>query len=217
MKVNLHAHCSQGSYDALLSARKMIDQYADAGFGAVAITDHDQRTSVPDDDRLITLEGIEHTVDAERHTHIVEIPDHDFRILAHPAFSHPEDPKAAIRELAREYDLDAVEKWNCGARQYRGDLDAPLIEVAGDDAHNPLQVGHTYMEVPDSVSSAGGVISAIRSGRHELVRDPKPVRSLLGHATKGVSFAALQLQHSLGLAGSPPSRTTIAYDRHRRR
>lgn len=213
MLVNLHAHTDAGSYDGGLSPEQLARVYRAAGFGAVAITDHDVVTEPPAVDGIHVLRGIEHTVDARDHLHVVELVDHGFSFLAHPAFSFGDDRIPDAVEWAQERGLEGIERFNGGTRQMADTVQTPLLELANDDAHNPVQVGHSFMVVPDGLDERG-VVDAIRSGQFHLVRRNRPFSRLVGFFMKGLAYGTKQMDRTVRRM-QPPDRGTAVYDHPR--
>lgn len=178
MKVSLHTH-TKNSHDGSLTEESMREAYGPEWI--TAVTDHDEWSTPTSEGRL---PGIEHTVDADRYLHIVEVelPDGPFRFLAHPKRPFPTDTKQQAREVINRYDLDGVEKYNAGVEQYTGRIEE-AIELANDDAHNDWQTGTSYMKM-----DCGTVESAIRSGDFKMVNNPRPIGTRMGKVRQGLQM-----------------------------
>jgi histidinol phosphatase-like PHP family hydrolase len=175
-RVNLHAHEAQHSFDSHTSVEEMARAYRAAGFDAVGFVGHGEYTTV-DAPGLVTINGVEHGVGPG--VHLVAYPQHDFYIAAHPRYSAL--PKRAVREFVDIYQPDAVEKFNSGVDQYTGRMD--VIEVAGDDAHNPDQVATSYMDVRVESMTEDAIMDAIKRGDYDLVTEGVSVK---GYVRKAV-------------------------------
>lgn len=210
MKVCLHSHTAEGSYDGSLPAGHLETLFADNGFGALAITDHDAITEPPRQS-LIQPRGIEHTLHGKKHLHVVELSDHDFKFLAHPRLTFPVNTRENIHRMLDELDLDGVEKYNSGVQQYHGDLDRRgVVELANDDCHNRLQIGHSYMTVPDSVDTEEELIGALKAGKHILENDAKTPAAVFGLAYKGLAYFSNTTRRATR-QGDAPDRETFLY------
>lgn len=188
-KVSLQAHESTGSYDSRTDLGMMLDAYREQDFDAVGFVGHDALVDVEGAaDDLILYSGIEHTVDRAEGTYVVEFPEYDFRYLARPSYRDKHVTPQEVLETAREHDVDAVEKYTNAWRQYDGNL--PLVEVASDGAHNPQQVGSSYMLVDVDVCDRDAIMQAVMEGNFEIVNGR---RSVLGNLGKGIAVAAHQL------------------------
>lgn len=167
MKLTLHTHTREGSWDASLTEREMARVYAEHGIVS-AVTDHNTVT------RTDRITGIERTVDADAFIHVVEIPEYDFAFLAHPSrLRLGGDTKSVAADLISEYGLDGVEKFSQGIVQYEGHIDG-VPELANDDAHNGFQAGLSYMETDaDGIGLAIGEIERKGISLH----NPSPPRS----------------------------------------
>lgn len=216
MLVNLHTHTRHGSYDGALSPRHIAEAYEYAGFGALAITDHDVVTEPVDVDGLIQMRGIEHTIDPDRHLHVVELPDHDFRFLAHPKFTFgPAGLEDAVA-YARSTGLDGIEQVNGGKDQLGGQPTGNLVRLANDDAHNLFQVGHSCMRIPDDVDDEAGVIHAVRNGEFEIVSRAAPLRRMVGFAWKALAYSTAHVDRLVPRRVSPDRDHSVYHPRRRR-
>lgn len=119
----------------------MVDEYARRGFDIVGIVGHDARPPEVQDAPITVLRGVEHELDKSSKLHVITYPN--FSFLAHPRLTFPTDTKSHARRIIDQYDLDGVEKINRGTVQYSGHI-AGVVELAGDDAHNPPQVGSSF-------------------------------------------------------------------------
>lgn len=184
MKISLHTHTKR-SHDGSLTEDSMRKAY---GPGWVtAVTDHDEWSNPVADTRL---PGIEHTIDAERYLHVVEVefPGGPFRFLAHPKRPFPTNTRTNAKRVIKKYDLDGVEKFNAGVKQYEGEI-RDAVELANDDAHNDWQTGTSYMVV-----ESGDVEDAIRRGQFKTVNSPRPVSATLGKVRQGLQMGVARFR-----------------------
>jgi histidinol phosphatase-like PHP family hydrolase len=210
MWVNCHTHSDAGSYDGALTPRQVAETYRDAGFGAVAITDHDTETPPPAVEGITVLRGIEHTVDAGEMIHVVELPAHDFSVLAHPASSF--SSTCAARDFAHDYGVDGIERFNGGSEQFGPTRCRDLLHIATDDAHNVWQVGHSYMDVTVAASAdASEIVDTIRRGQYEIKQNHSPLRRVFGNLWKGLAYGIKQADTIR--RNDRPSRSTAFYER----
>lgn len=189
-RFTLHTHERSASADSVTPARVMAQEYADRGFDVVGFVGHDERPSVPGDLPVETLTGIEREV-RKRPTrvHVLDFPDHDLSVLAHPRLSHPQDTVTEMEATAETLGVDAVERFNRGVEQYGG-YSPSLPETASDDAHNTSQVATSYMET-DAPPTAEGVVQAVKDGNVQLVNEPAGrLRYARGRLLQGVGMAS---------------------------
>lgn len=192
--VALHVHEQNGSGDSRTAATEMLDAYRDVlgPAAAVGFVGHDSLVRTHDENS-VTFDGVEHEVSTSpRRLHVVELPDHDFSYLAHPSETFPDDTRERAMETVRRLGLDGVEKYNAGEKQYEGRL--PTLELAGDDAHNPLGAGVSYMKVRVRRPTEGNIMDAIRRGDYTLVNRPGRLRSMLHEVEKKGTLASSLLR-----------------------
>lgn len=187
-RVNLHAHEASASGDSDTPLYKMLDEYANRGYALAGMVGHDARPSGPPRwGPTDVIYGIEHEIRGPpNRIHVVEFPDHNFRFLAHPGSSWPEDTKRKAREFMRENSIHAVEKYNAGEEEYEGHI-AGVIELANDDAHSPGAVGTSFM----SVSKPSRPFYAI--GRQATLRNPGQNSASLGATVRKYATIAANL------------------------
>lgn len=174
----------------------MCQAYADAGFAVAGFVGHNHHVDSPTA-TVATVSGIEHGPgDGRSAPHVVEFPSLDFRFLAHPGLTWPTDTRARAVAFMADNGIEAVEKYNAGRQQYAGHIDA--IELANDDAHNPLQIGQSYMVVDVPTASPDAVVAAIRRGNVELVNRG------FSWAGKLVQGAALWANRAVGRTEAEP-------------
>lgn len=192
-RFTLHAHEQSASGDSDTPIEAMADEYARRGFDLVGFVGHDARPRRPNrpvDVEVIT--GVEHEVRTRpRRLHIVEFPEYDLRILAHPSLTHPNNTVEQALQDAEAYNVDAIEAYNKGSRELP---DQPVMDsyprVSGDDAHNTHQVGASYMEtmVPPEPEA---VTQAVKEGRVTLENPGRSLRSrAAGRLHQGLSLVA---------------------------
>jgi len=178
-RFTLHAHEQSASGDSDTPMGVMAREYADNGFDLVGFVGHDQRPEQPERDMgVAVMTGVEHELrTSPRRLHIIEFPDQELRILAHPSLTHPENTEEKAVVDADEYGVDAIEAFNKG---YRELPDSVVMDsyprVAGDDAHNTHQIGSSYME--SSVEATPEkVAEAVKDGRVTLQSPGLPATS----------------------------------------
>lgn len=172
--VSLHTHEASASADAVTPVREMAHAAAEAGIDLVGFVGHDERPQVPDDLPVETMTGTEIEVRRRpKRLHVLDFPDQDLRILAHPAWSVPKGKNVEewTRRAVGALDVDAVELFNRGQEEYDRKADVGVPAVAGDDAHNSAQVATSYMVV-ESPAEPQAVADAVKRGKVELVNAP---------------------------------------------
>lgn len=188
--VALHVHERNGSADSRTPAGEMVDAYKQKYGTPLAIGfvghDHAVRVNHPD---VVTLDGVEHEI-RKRPTrlHVVEFLDHDFKYLAHPKTTFPDDTADGAMRAVERYDLDAVEKYNAGSKQYDGSLGVP--EIAGDDSHSPLGVGESMLAVDVDRLTEDAVVDELKAGRVHMMNDPSRSRGVAHQAEKSLYLAS---------------------------
>lgn len=197
-KINLHAH-ERTSLDSWTSGDAMAFAYSTQNYEAVGLVAHEARPPEPEPRFTTVATGIEHGAgDGTVEPHVVEFPDHDFRFLAHPALTWPDSTKLHVREWLRSHDVDGVEKYSAGRVQFQGDLDVDdVVLLANDDAHNPRQIGASYMTIDGLPLTFGEALEAIRAGDHELHNESP---STIGQLEKSACVAAHRLGTLCGRA-----------------
>lgn len=194
--VDLHVHERLGSGDSRTAAWQMADVMADRYGPAAAIgfVGHDTIVETSGGPTL-TFDGVEHEPNPGRWLHILEFPDHDFRVLAHPAKTFA-DPLEGARRVIDERDLDAVEKWNWanGGLQYEGSL--PVPEIASSDAHSPIAVGLNHMLVDVDTVSEDAVMREVKAGRFDVVTQRLRGRRLFHRLEKTTALTVERLRRA---------------------
>lgn len=181
VKINLHSHERIGSFDSTTPQIAMTSAYNALGYDAVGFVGHDDMADV-ESEQLIIFNGIEREVSISPETHIVEFPEIGFSFLAHPERSNYS--KEEIQSIINEYNLDGVEKFSDGVKQYRGEM--PAIELSNDDAHNVWQIGTSFMEIEVNDVNRGQIVQAIKRGDIELKNNR---RRVVGQAVKSFNSA----------------------------
>jgi len=138
-----------------------------------------------DTDRFIVFNGIEREVSEDPEIHIVEYPEIGFSFLAHPKRIDFENTKEIASGIVQNGNLDGVEKFSSGRKQYKGSINS--LELANDDAHNILQVGTSHMEIEVNEITKGQVVQAL-SRRAAGLKNRR--RRLVGSAIKNVNMLA---------------------------
>lgn len=196
--VDLHVHERRGSGDSRTTAEAMaatmFDRYGP--FTATGFVGHDLEVFAHAPDTLAIV-GVEHEPVPGSYLHILEYPDHDFRILAHPALTFDGDVKAQAREAMAEHDCQAVERWSWahGGRQYDGHID-DAVEVAGSDAHSPLGVGLNHMLVTVDEVSESAVMREVAAGRFDVHTQRMLGRRVFHQLEKAAALAVESLRRS---------------------
>lgn len=171
--VNLHTHERTGSQDSDYSMREMYDAYrrrfdVPVVIGFVAHDDEGE-SRVPDGKPPTNcIKGTEVTVNRGNDLHIVRFPQFDFSFLAHPrhTFSDREERMKRSREIINTYDLDGVEWYRSGKKQFKGYL--PEVWLSNDDAHSPHVVGSGGIFVEVEELSVDSVMGKVRKGDFKL-------------------------------------------------
>jgi len=176
LKIDLHAHDPEASWDSSATRKSMLRGYRRHNFDVVGFVGHDEMAGVRSDN-LVVLNGIEHTISTKPEIHVVEFPDYGYKFLAHPRRITKLDTKDVASKIIQKRNLQGVEKYNNGVKQFSGDLSVPSL--ANSDAHNPFQIGTSFMLV-DSPKTQGSVINAVRSGEAKAVnRFRRPLGKLI--------------------------------------
>lgn len=181
VKINLHTHDSNVSFDSRTSPELMVKTYKRLGYDAIGFVGHDKSSEFESDD-IIVFRGIERTISESPEIHIVDFPEMDFQFLAHPSRIMASDTKKTAQRIIDDRNLDGVEKFNNGVQQYRGSLDA--IELSNDDAHNLFQIGTSWMELDVEDITRGQIVQALKRGDVTLKNRR---RRFIGTAIKDVT------------------------------
>lgn len=171
--VDLHVHERAVSADSRTPARAMMRAARThlGEFAMIGFVGHDRRPRVQPNGTLFAT-GVEHEVrPPPNRLHVIEFPGQDFRILAHPKMTWPENTRERVHEYLVEHpEIEAVEKWRGGRRQFRGNV--PALQIGSSDSHNPLLLGASHLIVETADVSTDGVFEAIRDGRFQAVNRP---------------------------------------------
>lgn len=190
MKFNLQTHNSRVSYDSTTPPRFMIRRYKQLGFDAIGFVGHDEMSNFESDD-LIILNGIEKTIRNNPEIHIVEFPEAEFSFLAHPRRINKENTKEVAEDIIDKHNLDGVEKFNNGVKQYDGTIDT--LELANDDAHNLFQIGTSFMTMDINDINEGQLVQALARSNIPLVRPEIELhnkrRRIIGESIKTINSA----------------------------
>lgn len=195
--VDLHAHERTASGDSRTPASRMADVMYDrwGPFTAMGFVGHDRLVG-PRPGATLAIGGMEREPHNGKFLHILDYPQYDLKILAHPKRIFPDNTKEQAMRVIRERRLDGVEKWNWanGGLQYEGNLD--VLEVAGSDAHSPLGVGMCHMVVDVQTLSAATVMTKIKAGEFHVEAHAARGRQLLHQVEKGAALALEKLRGS---------------------
>jgi len=169
VKFTLHSHEQSASGDSSTSMEGMLEEYEKQGFDVVGFVGHDSRPSPPRESGSIdVLTGVEHELQKEpTRLHMIEFPDQNLRILAHPKPTFPDRTEERAISMADKLGVDAVEMFNRGDKQMPEPVMDSYPRVASDDAHNTHQVGSSYMTA-DTENSVSGVVQAVKTGKLSL-------------------------------------------------
>jgi predicted metal-dependent phosphoesterase TrpH len=202
LKVDLHLHSSEDPVDVIdHNAHQLIDQAAELGFDALALTLHDRDLRDPAlvayarDRGIVLVPGVERTIEgrhvvllnfAERTDHVRTFEDlaelrrtgNGLVIAPHPYFP---DRTCLRSHLDRHVELfDAVEwsyfwtrglNFNARAARFAAKHGKPL--VANSDLHDLRQLGRTYSLVLAD-RDPDSICAAIRDGRVSIRTSPVP-------------------------------------------
>lgn len=183
--VDLHTHAAHDR-DSRTPAQRMARFMAEEfEFAMLGIVGHDFRPTA-DPSGVLSTTGIEHEVRRNPRVHVIEFPDHDVSILAHPKLSHMN--REDVWEFIHENNIDAVEKFTGGRKQFEGTI--PVPAVGASDSHSPLLLGTSFVVVDVDEVSVDGVFHAIRAGDFKtVVRPPSLPTRLLARAEKSLTRA----------------------------
>jgi hypothetical protein len=177
LRGNLHAHTLFS--DGVKSPAELIAAYEALGYDFLAITDHDDwvtsdywralRSLAP---QLLLFQGVEISYQAfPQHVGRVIGDRETLHVLNHPARYKLSvaETVARMRILRGEgFPIEAIEITDTG--RYRPLYDSPeipLVKIATDDAHRPLQFGRAWIEV-EAPRDRDARIRAIRAGNFAL-------------------------------------------------
>lgn len=182
--VNLHTH-ERSSQDSNYSMNDLYNYYnryfhLPVFIGFVAHDDEGVGKIPRGEKPELSILGTEYTVNRDNDLHIIDYPEYDFSFLAHPKHTFSSDnKKEKAEEVIRRYQLDGVEKYRMGRRQYRGALSGSPL--ANDDAHSPHVIGSSYMVVEVDRIAPGNILEEIKKNRHQLYNDPPSSSQRVGH------------------------------------
>jgi len=162
VKAILHAHSTNS--DGVLRPEELVDYLYKKGYRVIAITDHNYITKVknPYPGDVVLLEGYEDTF----RWHITHIEDKWYKagsgitILCHPKRWNLEGYE--IKDLIKRYNLDGVELFNRGQKQYESSLLKSSIEIAVDDFHHPKMELRSWIELEVKELSKEEVLRQIK-------------------------------------------------------
>jgi hypothetical protein len=172
MKCALHVHTNLS--DAAFAPEEVVKIYADLGFGAVAITDHEfllrdnYVTTITQLPRygMIVLAGVELDYPPWNYQHLIRIQgEHEtLHLMPHPASYYLELDEVRARLHSEPFAIDAIEITHRGFHTPLYDTAALAIpKIATDDAHEPGDCGRAWIETPDT-TDPDRLIRAIRAG-----------------------------------------------------
>lgn len=190
-KVSLHTHDNRVSYDTFAPIGPRVKLYKQLDFDALGIVGHDKISDF-ESNNIVIFNGIERTVSEDPEIHVVELPEFDFKFLAHPRRIDDENTKETARQIIQDRNLDGVEKFNDGEQQYSGSMNT--IELANDDAHNFFQTGTSYMEVETNDMNKGQIVQAIQRGDVKLKNKGDRI---IGDISKTITASIGKLTRSL--------------------
>lgn len=190
--VNLHTHEKTASPNSKDSMEQVAEFYRNRSDLPVFIgfVGHDK---IPKGETpTLAIKGVERSLHEGSKLHVVDFPDHNFSFLAHPELTFVKNKKKQINRLISLLDLDGVEKYRGGAKQFSGETKG--IALANDDAHNMYQVMSSYMtvqvpETEDGTISEEDVMNQVKQGNVTL-HNTKPRKSsfLAGKVSQGLSM-----------------------------
>lgn len=166
----LHVHEQSASGDSDTTAQGMAEAYADQGFDFVGFVGHDQRPEIDDTGLPVnTMTGTEMEIRTEpTRLHILEFPDQDLTILAHPKVTWPTETEENAIRTAEEYDVDAIELFSRGEQHLPEPSNDGFARVANDDAHSTLQTGGSYMTTMVDSPTPDAIARRVKQGQVEL-------------------------------------------------
>jgi hypothetical protein len=179
LKVALHTHTVRS--DGTLTPNELLRRYAEHGFDAVAITDHDQELTEEERDRLIIPDGLLVLRGCEvsyrqlgwQHVGYIWGETQLLRVLNHPQRYNMTAEE--VHRALRDHRLDAFEITNQGSYCPRYEA-LPWPRVASDDCHSPEMINRAWIIVEVGERTGDAIITAIRRGQFEVVTQdgPKP-------------------------------------------
>jgi len=172
MKCALHVHTTLS--DGAMTPKEALKIYADLGFGAVAVTDHEfmlrehYASLVRSLPRLgmLVLVGVELDYAPWSFQHLLRIQGEreTLHIMAHPASYYLELEEAAARLGSEPFPIDALEITHRGFYTPAYDVkEIPAPKLASDDAHEPGECGRAWIETR-SFSDPDRLIRAVKAG-----------------------------------------------------
>jgi len=163
VKTCLHIHTTEG--DGKGSPREMVEAYLKAGFGAVAITDHDTITDPPEVEGIIVFEGVEHSTYGEDgiREHWLEIMG-EKGVLAVKA--HPNRYGDTCQDVDFGFfdNVEATEHATLHA--YYFGCKTPVVFT--DDAHSIRMVNRAWILVDVYKLEKDEILKAIKEQRYTL-------------------------------------------------
>jgi hypothetical protein len=172
MKCALHVHTNLS--DAGFAPEEVVKIYADLGFGAVAVTDHefllrDNYVAVVEAlprYGMLVLAGVEIDYQPWNYQHLLRIQGRieTLHVLAHPSSYYMELNEVRKRLTSEPFPIDAVEITHRGF--YTPLYDTHLLaipKIATDDAHEPGDCGRAWIETP-TTHDPDQLLRAIKAG-----------------------------------------------------
>lgn len=185
----LHVHEREGSHDSRTPAGEMASAYQSMFDTPVAVgfVGHDEEVHVRTPG-VITFSGSEFSkTSGPNGIHVIQFDEPGIRILAHPGRTWPNDTKREAKAAIEKYNIDAVEKYTGGRKQYEGHL--PVVELNGDDAHSPIGAGRSSLRVDAPRLSKHAIAESLSRGDFDMVNRTPLHWSLLHTADRGVMSA----------------------------
>jgi len=166
VKTCLHMHTTES--DGKNSPREMVEAYLKAGFGAVAITDHNTITDPPEVEGITVFEGCEHSTYGENgiREHWVEIFG-EAETLAVKAHPNRYGNTCQEIDLCGDGFFDVVEATEHGTlHAYYFGCQTPVVFT--DDAHSLRMVNKAWILVDVEEPEKDSILRAIKEGRYTL-------------------------------------------------
>ncbi len=161
--------------DGYFTVSGLLKACKDAGYGVVAITDHNTVTvphplQLRETGDLLVLRGVEVTFPR---LHLICLEPSVFNMgalglirsspvswIAHPRLS--ELNPSACQKICEREGLDGVELYNAGIRQFKGWFDGNFYAV--DDVHIPSQIMTSWVEMDVKRLDKETVLDKLKSG-----------------------------------------------------
>ena len=196
MKVALHVHTSKYSGCAIADPYRMVEEYANCGFGALFLTEHDiiwpagelaeLQESFPDITIYPGLEMTFYQSDSLIHLLVLGVSDPDYLYIATPGallqrasddglltvLAHPYRYEGSDEILHRGIYPDALEyrsNTHLGSQTDKARESASRYSIRlvnGDDAHRCEDVGHFWIETDKPFQSPHELRSVVLEGAY---------------------------------------------------